>query len=244
VLLRRQYRQFASVNRAVRLFRLFLRESTQPGLFYAALAHDSVRQLQLFATLADKTVLDVGGGPGFFGRAFREAGARYIGVELQVPTDHIPETFAVSASGTELPILSNTIDIVYCSNVFEHVADPWSMAQEMIRVARPGAVVYISFTPWFSPWGGHETAPWHFLGGEYARARYRRTHSADPKNVFGETLFPHRVGELLAWVRSQSDVVLVAAFPRYHPWWAAWLAKVPVLREIALWNLVVVLRRR
>jgi hypothetical protein len=36
----------------------------------------------------------------------------------------------------------------------------------------------------------------------------------------------------------------VAAYPRYHPWWAAWVVRIPVLREIVCWNLVVVLRKR
>ena len=47
------------------------------------------------------------------------------------------------------------------------------MIDEMVRVTRPGGTVFVSFTPWWSPWGGHETAPWHYLGGEYARRRYR-----------------------------------------------------------------------
>jgi hypothetical protein len=36
----------------------------------------------------------------------------------------------------------------------------------------------------------------------------------------------------------------VAAYPRYHPWWATWVVRVPGLREILAWNLVIVLRRR
>jgi len=32
--------------------------------------------------------------------------------------------------------------------------------------------------------------------------------------------------------------------PRYHPRWATWLVKVPLLREVVTWNLVVVLRKR
>jgi hypothetical protein len=36
----------------------------------------------------------------------------------------------------------------------------------------------------------------------------------------------------------------VAAYPRYHPWWATWLVAVPGVRELICWNLVVVMRRR
>jgi hypothetical protein len=36
----------------------------------------------------------------------------------------------------------------------------------------------------------------------------------------------------------------MAAFPRYHPGWAHWVVQVPGIREVAVWNLVLVLRRR
>jgi hypothetical protein len=36
---------------------------------------------------------------------------------------------------------------------------------------------------------------------------------------------------------------MVRALPRYHPWWATWIVHVPILREFASWNLVVVLRK-
>jgi SAM-dependent methyltransferase len=234
----------ASLRRSVRLFRLFLVEQTDPDRFYSALAADSVAQLGVFARLAGASVLDVGGGPGYFGRAFRQAGAQYIGVELNAPTDLPVETFAVSASGEELPFRSASLDVAYCSNVLEHVRHPWVMADELVRVVKPGGTVFISFTPWFSPWGGHETAPWHYLGGGYARRRYRRKKGHEPKNRYGESLFGYRVSEALAWARAQPDAELIAALPRYHPRWAWWLVRVPLLRELALWNLVIVLHRK
>jgi hypothetical protein len=36
----------------------------------------------------------------------------------------------------------------------------------------------------------------------------------------------------------------VAAFPRYHPRWAWWMTKAPLLREFLVSNLVLVLRPR
>src|SRR5690606_39471967 len=66
---------------------------------------------------------------------------------------------------------SDLFDVCYSSNVLEHVPDPWRMAEEMLRVTRPDGVVFLSYTVWFGPWGGHETAPWHFLGGRHARDR-------------------------------------------------------------------------
>lgn len=150
----------------------------------------------------------------------------------------------IRASGTELPVRSGSVDVCYSSNVLEHVAKPWVMLDEMCRVTKPGGTVFASFTPWYSPWGGHETAPWHFLGGYYARQRYFRKLGKQPKNKFGESLFPVSVGAALRWAKATPLADLVAGYPRYHPSWAMWIVRVPALREIASWNLVLVLRRR
>jgi hypothetical protein len=37
---------------------------------------------------------------------------------------------------------------------------------------------------------------------------------------------------------------VVEVFPRYHPRWARWVVRVPGLREVAAWNVVIVLRVR
>jgi len=213
-------------------------------LFYSAFADDSVKVLSGYVDLRGRTVVDVGGGPGFFARAFAGAGARYVGLETDVPTDALAESFAVRGSGTALPLGTGSVDVAYCSNVLEHVADGWRLADELVRVVKPGGTVFLSFTPWLSPWGGHETAPWHYLGGRYAANRYARRTGHRPKNDFGTGLFDHRVSAALQWARECPDAELVQAFPRYHPWWAWWLVRVPGLREVALWNLALILRKR
>jgi SAM-dependent methyltransferase len=237
----------ATLSRSVTLFRAFLREQSDPDLFYGVLAADSVSQLAEHVGLDGATVLDVGGGPGYFADAFRCAGATYIGLEPDVgemAARGEPQPGTIRASGEALPVRTASVDVCYSSNVLEHVRSPWTMTAEMVRVTRPGGTIFLSFTPWLSPWGGHETAPWHYLGGHVAARRYRRRTGHEPKNRFGESLFPVSVGAALRWARRCPDVDVVAAYPRYHPWWAAWVVRVPGLREVVSWNLVVVLRRR
>ncbi len=237
----------ADLKRCVRLVRAFRREQTDPDHFYRVLAEDSVAQLRDFVDLDGALVLDVGGGPGYFRDAFGDAGASYFSVDAdlgEMSARGAPVPGSVLGSGLALPIKDGAVDVCYSSNVLEHVPRPWQMVEEMLRVTRPGGLVFCSFTVWLSPWGGHETAPWHYLGGAFAARRYQRVHGRSPKNVFGTSLFPVSVAEALRWARVAPGATLVAAFPRYHPWWARWTVRLPVLREFTTWNLALVLAKR
>jgi SAM-dependent methyltransferase len=236
----------ATLDRSVRLFKAFRNEQSDRDTFYRLLADDSVRQVGEFAPLDGRTLLDVGGGPGYFSDAFRAAGAYYLGLDPDVGELSARGTCTpgmIRASGTELPVRTGSVDVCYSSNVLEHVDKPRRMLDEMVRVTKPGGTVFLSFTPWFSPWGGHETSPWHFFGGHYARRRFQAKTGHAPKNAFGESLFAVSIAEALRWARTHPDATLERALPRYHPWWAAWIVRVPGLREVASWNLVLVLRK-
>lgn len=237
----------ATLRRSVRLFRAFRVEQTDPARFYTALAEDSVAQLGEYVGLAGRSVLDVGGGPGYFRTAFTDAGATYFALDADVGElaglgDIAPGT--VIGSGMQLPFADDSLDVCYSSNVLEHVPSPWRMAEEMVRVTRPGGIVFLSYTVWFGPWGGHETSPWHYLGGRRARRRYLHRHGHEPKNRFGESLFAVTVRDGLRWAATQTGADVLATVPRYNPWWSHWLLRVPLLREVVTWNLVLVLRKR
>lgn len=236
----------ATLKRSWLLFRAFGVEQSDPGHFYGTLADDSVRQVGSYTDLDGSWVLDVGGGPGYFAEAFTRHGARYTALdadlgELSGRGEPLPGT--VLGSGMQLPFADGSFDVVYSSNVLEHVPEPWAMADEMIRVAKPGALVFVSYTLWWGPWGGHETAPWHFLGGYRAAKRYRRHHGRPPKNDFGTSLFAVTAASGVRWARMESGFEVIAVFPRYLPRWAWWVVKIPVVREVVTWNLAIVVRR-
>ena len=237
----------ADLSRSVRLFREFRYEQPDPARFYTALARDSALQVSQYHDLSDQLMLDVGGGPGYFRQAFEAQGASYVALDADVGElsgAGSIDSRTVIGSGMQLPFRDNSVDVCYSSNVLEHVPDPWRMAEEMVRVTRPGGLVFLSCTTWWGPWGGHETAPWHYLGGRWARRRYVRRHGHEPKNKFGESLFGVTVRDGLRWARTHPDADLLAARPRYYPTWASGLVRVPGLREVLTWNLLLVLRRR
>lgn len=243
----------------MKLLASFPDEQRNPDRFYSNLARDTADLIELLwegttgkTTLAGRTVLDVGGGPGYFGREFERRGVRYIGCEpdaLELHAAGLPleaqvRGLTVQGSGMDLPFASNSVDVVYSSNVVEHVPEPWRMCDEMVRVCRPGGLIVVSYTLWYGPFGGHEMGLTHYLGGDRARRLYERRHGHPPKNYFGTSLFAVGCREGMEWARHQPDAEVVGFFPRYHPGWAWWMVNVPVLREVAVSNLVAVLRKR
>lgn len=243
----------ATLARSARLLAAFRFEQSDPDRFYGALASDTVALVgDLWRAVhggpaAGRTLLDVGGGPGYFAAAFAGAGYTYVGVEpdpqeMHAAAPRIPGRAGafVRASGMALPFADASVDVCLSSNVAEHVAQPWRLGDEMLRVTRPGGLVVLSYTVWLGPFGGHEMGLTHYLGGRRAADRYARRHGHRPKNDYGSSLFAVSAADGLRW--AQGTGALVAAFPRYHPRWAWGVTRVPGVREFLVSNLVLVLR--
>ena len=142
------------------MLREFRQEQPDPDRFYTALAGDSAAQLGTYAPLAGATMLDVGGGPGYFRTAFEAAGATYLALDADVGELSGAEIGAgstVIGDGMRLPFRDEGFDVCYSSNVLEHVREPWRMGDEMLRVTKRGGIVFLSYTVWWDP--GAATRP-------------------------------------------------------------------------------------
>ena len=251
--------RMATLARAWRLLRAFGAEQTSPADFYQPLAADTRALVEALASdfgvlpdahggLTGARILDVGCGPGYFATAFEDC--TYVGLdsdrgELLLGQDVGTRGHFVCADAHRLPFPDDSFDIVYSSNAAEHLPNWQQMADEMVRVTRPGGLTVISYTVWLGPFGGHETGLWeHYVGGEFAARRYTRRHGHPPKNRFGQSLFAVSAAEGLAWLaRTKAQYPLTVAIPRYHPAWAWWVTRVPILREFLTSNLVLVLAK-
>jgi SAM-dependent methyltransferase len=234
------------LGRSVRLLRLLRSEQTDPEQYYTLIADDAVRQVAGYCELPGRTVLDVGGGGGWFTAAFRAHGARCCLFEpdrAELYSRRTPLAGAVLADGLRLPVRDGEADVTFSSNVLEHVPDPMRLIAEMIRVTRRDGLIYLAFTNWYSPWGGHEMSPWHYLGPGFAERRYVKRYRRKPKHKVGTTLFPVHVGPVLRALRARGDIEIVDARPRYYPPWCRLIVRIPLLREVVTWNLLLVLRR-
>ena len=231
----------------MRLFRSFLTEQTDPDGFYGLIADDAVALVSTHVDPAGLTVADFGGGPGFYSQAFRAAGARTVLVdadldEIRLHGRRTPGS--VVGLAEQSPLADSSVDLAFSSHLLEHVPDLGLVADQIVRVVRPGGVAVLSYTIWWGPWGGHETSPWHLLGGHRAARRYQRKHGHRPKNVFGESMYPASVRDGLRWLARRPDLEVLELRPRYLPRWTAFLLRFPVLRELVTWNLWIVVRRR
>ena len=232
--------------RTIHLLKLFRRESVDPDRFYHYLAADVVRHISRYQDPHGALAVDIGGGPGYTAEALKAAGAQCVVADYSLAElnlhDRQPET-AVQCDGQALPLRNGSIRLVYSSNVLEHVAGWQSMLSEMVRVLEPtSGLGYLTFTNWYSPWGGHETSPWHYLGGRRAVDRYERRYGRRPKNEFGVSLYRLHIREVLEWFTRRSDVEVLWIGPRYLPDWMRWIERIPGVREIVTWNLVVIFR--
>ena len=233
-------------RRSVKLFRSFLTEQTDPQGFYGLIADDTVSMMSRHVDLAGRLVADFGGGAGFYSDAFARAGATSLVIDLdhdEIVAHGVRHPLSVTARAEQAPLADGSVDIAFSSNMLEHVPDLSATADQIVRVVRPGGLVVLSYTAWYGPWGGHETSPWHYLGGHRAAQRYERVNGRPPKNVFGESMFAAKVSEGMEWARSRHDLEIVEERPRYLPPASRHLLRVPGVREVLTWNLWQVLRK-
>ncbi|MFS3130315.1 methyltransferase domain-containing protein [Nocardioides sp. Bht2] len=232
------------LRRSVRLFRSFLTEQTDPVGFYTLIADDAVELISKHTALDGKLIADFGGGPGFYSEAFARHGATSVVVDADRGEilSHRRHPLSVQALAEASPLADASVDVVFSSNLLEHVADLPAVCDQMVRTVRPGGLVVLSYTAWLGPWGGHETSPWHYLGGHRAARRYERRHGKPPKNLYGTSMYAASVAEGMRWAR-RSGLRIVEARPRYLPPWSRFLLRVPVVREFVTWNLWLVLER-
>lgn len=230
-------------ERTATAVRLAVRAVRTRGAGYADLAAHLAEDVRAFVAervpLAGARVLDLGSGHGGAGAALAAGGAWVTSLDASPRGGVRP----VVGDAARLPFADGAFDGVVCANLLEHVPSPPAVLAEAARVLRQGGWLYLSWTPWYGPLGGHEYSPWHYLGVRPARAIGRFVRIGGGTNVPGRRLFPTHVGPTLRWIRGTGRFDIRYAGPRYWPS-QAWLLRVPGLREVATWNCLLFMERR
>ena len=165
------------------------------------------RALLLGEARPGERVLDLGCGAGRFVAALREAGADTVGVEL---AEAALERARANAPGADLRLLADdgslplehaSVDLVWCSEVLEHVADTANLLLEVRRVLRPGGRLLVTV-----PRNGRLQALTRFEAhfdplGQHLRFYTRRSLTATLEHTgFEDVRVRARLG-LTAWAR-------------------------------------------
>ena len=215
--------------------------------FYRLQAVDAIRWLRQRGVPFNSgfTALDLGAGHGVFGRELQQLGAHVTYADEQ--NFLMPELLGAPFRPVNLDQDDFTglgrFDLVICSNVLEHLALPERFLAQSHELLTPDGFLYLSWTNWLSPWGGHEFSPWHYLGTSLGPAIYDRLSQRRRFHQPYQNLFPTYIGQVLAFLRERSQLEVFAAAPRYYTEFP-FLVACPGLREFLTWNCGLLLRRR
>jgi len=106
----------------------------------------------------DKRVLEIGCGDGMTGLLMSVYGHQVIlndNEDWRKPSA-CRLRFVQGDISAGLSLESKSFDFIYSINVFEHILNPTNALEEMIRLVKPGGLIYLSFDPlYYSPWGLH-----------------------------------------------------------------------------------------
>jgi len=207
---------------------------------------DAIRWLNHYGlpSKTDATVLDLGCGSGTFGQRLRELGCA---VTFADAGDWLPAEIP-RGSYRRIDLDSDPVeclgqfDLVICSNVLEHLRNPERLIRSFAALLVPEGHLYLSWTNWLSPWGGHDFSPWHYLGPRLGPRLHDRLVGKPRALIPFVNLFVTHIGRTLRQLRTQRELRILAVAPRYYTELAP-LMRLPLLREFLAWNCAVLLKR-
>jgi SAM-dependent methyltransferase len=134
----------------------------KPGM-QAVLSHQrkwARRVGQAARLFSAEKVLEVGCGQGFLADMLVEEGLQvYASDVVDILDSKLKEKrleFCLGNVCSRLPFQDEAFDLAYAINAFEHFPDPGYALDEMLRVLKPGGVIFLTFDPlYYSPWGLH-----------------------------------------------------------------------------------------
>lgn len=167
--------------------------------------------LRFFPTPAGRTVkvLEIGAGTGHQARRLVELGYDVVAIDLPSSAYANERVHPVAHyDGYNLPLPSNSVDVVFSSNVFEHVSHVHELLEETARVLAPGGIaVHVLPTPTWRLWTSLTHYGWVVcrsiaaLGGRRGASRNLgaaasgQTHRPGPWAAIKVMAWPARHGE-------------------------------------------------
>lgn len=188
-------------------------------------ADEQIAEMRRTGDLAGKRILEVGSGTGLVvarGRVahgldiwgIEPSSAEYssiLAVSRRLLAHYgLPDDLILDAAGEENPYPDASFDLVYSSNVLEHVRDPQAVLSESLRVLKPGGDLLFVVPNYGSWWEGHYGLPWlpHMTPG--MAKLYVRALGRDPGYIDTLNLVSHR--KIEAWLRPHRDEIEIVGW--------------------------------
>ncbi len=207
--------------------------------FYVLQATDAIRWLEQKGVKFDRQtrILDLGCGHGVFGAELVKRGCQVTFADEE--NGLFPEL--ANAAFLKINIDRDDLsqfgqyDLVVCSNVLEHLDKPEQFIHASSKLLSPQGRLFLSWTNWLSPWGGHEFSPFHYLGTRVGPAIYDKLSRAQRFHRPYVNLFPTYIGGILRTICQDPQLRILAMAPRYYTEFA-FLLRIPIAREFLSWN--------
>jgi SAM-dependent methyltransferase len=215
--------------------------------FYDMQARDAIAWTERAGVVYDSktTVLDLGCGHGIFGANLAKRGCIVTLADesnLLLPELASARFLQINLDREDAGKLG-AYDVVILSNVFEHLSKPEQFLDNAHKVLTPKGRLFLSWTNWLSPWGGHEFSPWHFLGPTRGHLIYDKVTGNKRLHTPFVNLFPTYIGRTLRQIKASPHLRLVRMAPRYYPEFA-FIMHLPWVREFLAWNCALLLERK
>ena len=175
----------------------------------------SRRAAQTLNALPAGTFLELGCGHGWLSDELSKIGRKVVKSDFKPSVSD-----AIHVDAHDMLFSDQSFDCIICSNTLEHLHNPQTALKEMRRVGRQ---LWLTWTPWWSPFGGHDFAPWHYFG-----------KTAGRQHQLGVNLYRTTVSETLRQLKAAGWTV-DRIRPRYWPCFG-FLAHWKLTREWATWN--------
>ncbi len=193
-------------------------------------------------------VADIACGYGGYSIALQKTGAQVIAIDRFNQVSNYSFAFIMGDALTS-PVSNKSFDVVICASLIEHVLAPKRLLDELYRIVKPNGVVYLSFPPFFSPYGGHQFSPFHYFGLKQAvkisnfLGRLRKyqwvedNYPVAPSSsdvAYGNWgLYPMTIAKFERLL-CQSPFVVQERSSRMSP---IDFTRIPILREVLTWHI-------
>ncbi len=121
---------------------------------------------------------------------------------------NLPKDIVVKGFAEELPFEDNSFDLVYSTNVLEHVKDPRLVLRESLRILRPGGYLQFVVPNYFSFWEGHYGVLWPCLTNRFLAKIYIKLIGQNPDYIDTlQLISPFSIREILKEISDKAKVL-------------------------------------